>query len=73
MRMLTRTAAVELGPKGVRVVGIGPGAVATPINTVEMTPESLARLNGTSRSAAWPGPRRSPAWWRSARVRVPPI
>jgi len=45
MRMLTRTAAVELGPKGVRVVGIGPGAVATPINTVEMTPESLARLN----------------------------
>jgi glucose 1-dehydrogenase len=45
MRMLTRTAAVELGPKGVRVVGIGPGAVATPINTVEMTPENLARLN----------------------------
>ena len=45
MRMLTRTAAVELGPRGVRVVGIGPGAVATPINTVEMTPESLARLN----------------------------
>ena len=27
MRMLTRTAAVELGPKSVRVVGIGPGAV----------------------------------------------
>jgi len=45
MRMLTRTAAVELGPKGVRVVGVGPGAVATPINTVEMTPENLARLN----------------------------
>ncbi len=45
MKMLTRTAAVELGPKGVRVVGIGPGAVATPINTVEMTPETLARLN----------------------------
>jgi len=39
------TAAVELGPKGVRVVGIGPGAVATPINTIEMTPETLARLN----------------------------
>jgi glucose 1-dehydrogenase len=45
MKMLTRTAAVELGPKGVRVVGIGPGAVATPINTIEMTPETLARLN----------------------------
>jgi glucose 1-dehydrogenase len=32
MRMLTRTAGVELGPHGVRVVGVGPGAVATPIN-----------------------------------------
>ena len=32
MRMLTRTAAVELGPKGVQVIGVGPGAVATPIN-----------------------------------------
>ncbi len=32
MRMLTRNAACELGPKGIRVVGLGPGAVATPIN-----------------------------------------
>src|SRR4029453_1726265 len=32
MRMLTRTAGVELGPKGVRVVGGGPGAVAPPLN-----------------------------------------
>ena len=30
MRMLTRTAGVELGPQGVQVVGVGPGAVATP-------------------------------------------
>jgi glucose 1-dehydrogenase len=36
MRMLTRTAGVELGPQGVRVVGVGPGAVATPINTSTM-------------------------------------
>jgi glucose 1-dehydrogenase len=36
MRMLTRTAGVELGPKGIRVVGVGPGAVATPINTATM-------------------------------------
>jgi glucose 1-dehydrogenase len=33
MRMLTRTAGVELGEHGVHVVGVGPGAVATPINT----------------------------------------
>jgi glucose 1-dehydrogenase len=36
MRMLTRTAGVELGPHGVTVVGVGPGAVATPINTSTM-------------------------------------
>ncbi len=32
MRMLTRTAAQELGPHNVLIVGVGPGAVATPIN-----------------------------------------
>ena len=32
MRMLTRTAGVELAPHGILVVGVGPGAVATPIN-----------------------------------------
>ncbi len=36
MRMLTRTAGVELGPHGISVVGVGPGAVATPINTATM-------------------------------------
>ncbi|MGH8979356.1 MAG: SDR family NAD(P)-dependent oxidoreductase [Acidimicrobiia bacterium] len=36
MRMLTRTAGVELGPHKVRVVGVGPGAVATPINKSTM-------------------------------------
>lgn len=36
MRMLTRTAGVELGPHNVRVVGVGPGAVATPINRSTM-------------------------------------
>jgi glucose 1-dehydrogenase len=30
MRMLTRTAGVELGPKNILVVGVGPGAAATP-------------------------------------------
>ena len=36
MRMLTRTAGVELGPQGIAVVGVGPGAVETPINTETM-------------------------------------
>jgi len=36
MRMLTRTAGVELGPQGIAVVGVGPGAVATPINAETM-------------------------------------
>lgn len=36
MRMLTRTAGVELAPHNVLVVGVGPGAVATPINLSTM-------------------------------------
>jgi glucose 1-dehydrogenase len=36
MRMLTRTAGVELAPHKVLVVGVGPGAVATPINLSTM-------------------------------------
>src|SRR6187401_3470577 len=36
MRMLTRTAGVELGPHNVQVVGVGPGAIATPINQSTM-------------------------------------
>jgi glucose 1-dehydrogenase len=46
MRMLTRTAGVELGPQGVAVVGVGPGAVATPINTATMDdPEKMKTLD----------------------------
>jgi glucose 1-dehydrogenase len=41
MRMLTRTAGVELAPHGIRVVGVGPGAVATPINLVTMKDAAL--------------------------------
>jgi len=36
MRMLTRTAGVELAQHGILVVGVGPGAVATPINLSTM-------------------------------------
>lgn len=46
MRMLTRTAGVELAPHGITVVGVGPGAVATPINLSTMNdPTLLAKLN----------------------------
>jgi glucose 1-dehydrogenase len=46
MRMLTRTAGIELASHNIRVVGVGPGAVATPINLVTMKdPALLKRLN----------------------------
>jgi glucose 1-dehydrogenase len=46
MRMLTRNAGVELAPHGVTVVGVGPGAVATPINVETMQdPELMSALN----------------------------
>ena len=46
MRMLTRTAGVELAPHAITVVGVGPGAVATPINLSTMKdPALLAKLN----------------------------
>jgi glucose 1-dehydrogenase len=46
MRMLTRTAGIELGTHGITVVGVGPGAVATPINKETMAdPEKMATLD----------------------------
>ena len=41
MRMLTRTAGVELAPHNILVVGVAPGAVATPINLVTMKDPAL--------------------------------
>jgi glucose 1-dehydrogenase len=43
MRMLTRTAGVELAPHNVLVVGVGPGAVATPINLSTMNDPALLK------------------------------
>jgi glucose 1-dehydrogenase len=43
MRMLTRTAGVELAQHGILVVGVGPGAVATPINQSTMSDPNLMR------------------------------
>jgi glucose 1-dehydrogenase len=46
MRMLTRTAGVELAAHNILVVGLGPGAVATPINTSTMAdPEKMKKLD----------------------------
>jgi glucose 1-dehydrogenase len=48
MRMLTRTAGVELAPHGILVVGVGPGAVDTPINAATVAdPVQLAKLNSS--------------------------
>ena len=43
MRMLTRTAGVELAPHNILVVGVGPGAVATPINLGTMKDPALLK------------------------------
>ena len=43
MRMLTRTAGVELARHNILVVGVGPGAVATPINLVTMKDPGLMK------------------------------
>ena len=46
MRMLTRTAGVELAPHNILVVGVGPGAVATPINLSTMNdPVAMKKLD----------------------------
>jgi glucose 1-dehydrogenase len=46
IRMLTRTAGLELAKHNILVVGVGPGAVATPINLSTMNdPAKLAQLD----------------------------
>jgi glucose 1-dehydrogenase len=46
VRMLARTAGVELAPHGITVVNVGPGAVNTPINASTINnPLLLAKLN----------------------------
>ena len=46
MRMLTRTAGIELAPHGILVAGVGPGAVDTPINaSTAADPQKMKTLN----------------------------
>ena len=73
MRMLTRTAGVELAPHNILVVGVGPGAVATPINLSTMkdpvADEAARRRHPAGTHGA--SRRRSAASWRSWRETVP--
>lgn len=46
MRMLTRTAGVELAPHNILLAGLGPGVVATPINLSTMQdPAKTSKLD----------------------------
>ncbi len=46
MRMLTRTAGVELGQHDIRMINVAPGAVSTPINaTTESNPAKMKSLD----------------------------
>ena len=66
MRMLTRTAGVELAPHDILVVGVGPGAVDTPSTRPPWPiPPSWPSSTTPSPSAGWPSPRRSATWWPS--------
>ena len=48
VRMLTRTAALELAEHGITVVGVGPGAVTTPMNQETMSDsDKLQKLKAT--------------------------
>jgi glucose 1-dehydrogenase len=48
MRMLMRTAAIELAPRGIRINNVAPGAIATPINARELgNPEKMRVVNAT--------------------------
>ena len=48
IRMLTRTAGVHLAKYNILVVGVGPGAVATPINTATMKDSTLMQKLDTA-------------------------
>ncbi len=63
VRMLTRTAGVELAPHGITMVNIGPGAVDTPINASYAGNKTLLdKLDAAIPSAAWLSPKKSPLW-----------
>ncbi|GGV64849.1 ketoreductase [Streptomyces longisporoflavus] len=70
---LTRTWALELAPKGVRVAGIAPGPVDTPIaEHAGLDPEGIAQLRARQRGRVPLGRVGQPeevAWWMVALAR----
>ena len=68
-----RDLAVELGPLGITVNNVAPGAIATPINTalLEDKPNST-RCSKTFLSAAWALPRMSLDWLPFSRPTMQP-
>jgi NAD(P)-dependent dehydrogenase (short-subunit alcohol dehydrogenase family) len=70
---LTRTWALELAPKGIRVAGIAPGPVDTPIaEHAGLDPEGIARLRARQRNRVPLGRVGRPeevAWWMVALAR----
>lgn len=61
MRMLTRTAGVELGAHDIRMINIAPGAVSTPINaSTEADPDKMKALDAAIPWGGWRSRRRSP-------------
>lgn len=55
--MLARTFAAQLGPKGIRVNAIAPGAVATPLTAALRTPEGSAGIQAMMKSHPSPSRR----------------
>ena len=61
--MLTRTLAVELGPLGITINNIAPGAIETPINAKLLNdPVKLASLKGQIPLGRLGKPETSRAW-----------
>jgi glucose 1-dehydrogenase len=64
LRMLMRDLAVELGPLGITVNNVAPGAIDTPINSkMEADPKELDGLLANIPLGGWASLKKSPDWW----------
>ena len=69
---LVRSAAVELGPAGIRVNAVAPGVVATPRVAALLTDRDKPPMPPMPPSVAWPSRLTSPAPCSSCRATWPP-